>query len=116
LQTRECVWIILDRNPDAHAAVFSIEVCSQKVRACRRGRELPLDLAGDSMNELVRNMVDLSFALVTNLLAIVLDTSLLSIFIAHIQGGCSDRRIRDWPSKHSKQAQRGFSIPKTEWM
>ena len=68
------------------------------------------------MNELVRNTVDLSFALARNLLAIVLDTSLLSIFIVHIQGGCSDRRIRDWPSKRSKQALRGFSIPKTEWM
>jgi hypothetical protein len=44
------------------------------------------------MRELVRNTVDLSLALAGNLLAIVLDTSLLSIFIAHMHVA-SDRRI-----------------------
>ncbi len=66
---------------------------------------------GNSMRELVRNTVDLSLALAGNLLAIVLDTSLLSIFIAHVQRGYSDRRIRDRDSNRSKQSQLGFSVP-----
>ncbi len=68
------------------------------------------------MRELVRNTVDLSLALAGNLLAIVLDTSLLSIFIAHMQRGCSDRRIRDRDSNRSTQSQLEFSVPNTEWM
>ncbi len=54
--------------------------------------KLRKSFAGDSMRELVRNTVDLSLALAGNLLAIVLDTSLLSIFISHMHVA-SDRRI-----------------------